>query len=35
MTWLGDYLGYLAGALLAIIPIVNPFGAVPLVMSAA
>jgi multiple antibiotic resistance protein len=35
MTWLGDYLGYLAGALLAIVPIVNPFGAVPLVMSAA
>ena len=35
MTWLGDYLGYLAGALLAILPIVNPFGAVPLVMSAA
>jgi multiple antibiotic resistance protein len=35
MTWLSDYLGYMAGALLAIIPIVNPFGAVPLVMSAA
>lgn len=35
MTWLGDYLGYLAGALLAIIPIVNPFGAVPIVMSAS
>jgi len=35
MNWLGDYLGYLAGALLAIVPIVNPFGAVPLVMSAA
>ena len=34
MTWLGEYLGYLAGALLAILPIVNPFGAVPLVMSA-
>jgi multiple antibiotic resistance protein len=35
MTWLGDYLGYLAGALLAILPIVNPIGAVPIVMSAA
>ena len=35
MTWLSDYLGYMAGALLPIIPIVNPFGAVPLVMSAA
>ena len=35
MTWVGDYLGYLAGALLAIIPIVNPFGAVPIVMSAS
>jgi multiple antibiotic resistance protein len=35
MTWLGDYLGYLAGALLAIVPIVNPFGAVPIVMSAS
>jgi multiple antibiotic resistance protein len=27
------YFSYLAGALLAILPIVNPFGAVPLVMS--
>src|SRR5512136_1984067 len=35
MTWMGDYLGYLAGALLAILPIVNPFGAVPIVMSAS
>jgi multiple antibiotic resistance protein len=35
MNWLGAYFGYLAGALLAIIPIVNPFGAVPVVMSAA
>jgi len=35
MTWLANYLGYLGGALLAIVPIVNPFGAVPLVMSAA
>ena len=35
MNWIGAYLGYLAGALLAILPIVNPFGAVPLVMSAS
>ena len=35
MNWLGDYLGYLAGALLATVPIVNPFGAVPIVMSAS
>jgi multiple antibiotic resistance protein len=35
MTWVGDYFGYLAGALLAILPIVNPFGAVPIVMSAS
>jgi multiple antibiotic resistance protein len=35
MTWLAAYFGYLAGALLAIIPIVNPFGAIPVVMSAA
>ncbi|HEX6571493.1 MAG TPA: MarC family NAAT transporter [Steroidobacteraceae bacterium] len=35
MNWLGAYFGYLAGALLAILPIVNPFGAVPLVMSAS
>jgi multiple antibiotic resistance protein len=35
VNWLGAYFGYLAGALLAILPIVNPFGAVPLVMSAS
>lgn len=35
MNWIGAYFGYLAGALLAILPIVNPFGAVPLVMSAS
>jgi multiple antibiotic resistance protein len=35
MNLLTDYLGYTAGALLAILPIVNPFGAVPLVMSVA
>ena len=35
MNLLGAYFGYLAGALLAILPIVNPFGAVPLVMSVA
>jgi multiple antibiotic resistance protein len=35
MNLLGAYLSYLAGALLAILPIVNPFGAVPLVMSAS
>ena len=35
MNWIGTYFGYLAGALLAILPIVNPFGAVPLVMSAS
>ena len=29
------FLGYIAGALLAILPIVNPLGAVPLVMSVA
>jgi multiple antibiotic resistance protein len=29
------YLGYAAGALLAILPIVNPLGAVPLVISVA
>jgi len=29
------YLGYVAGALLAILPIVNPLGAVPLVMTVA
>jgi multiple antibiotic resistance protein len=35
MDWLTDYLGYTAGALLAILPIVNPLGAVPLVMTVA
>jgi multiple antibiotic resistance protein len=35
MNWLADYLGYTAGAVLAILPIVNPLGAVPLVMTVA
>jgi multiple antibiotic resistance protein len=35
MDWLTDFLGYTAGALLAILPIVNPLGAVPLVMTVA
>jgi multiple antibiotic resistance protein len=35
MNWLGEYLGYAAGAVLAILPIVNPLSAVPLVMTAA
>ena len=35
MEWLLAYLGYTAGAVLAILPIVNPLGAVPLVMSVA
>ncbi len=35
MEWFTAYLGYAAGALLAILPIVNPLGAVPLVMSVA
>jgi multiple antibiotic resistance protein len=35
MNWLGTYFSFLAGALLAILPIVNPIGAVPLVMSAS
>jgi multiple antibiotic resistance protein len=35
MKWFMAYLGYTAGALLAILPIVNPLGAVPLVMSVA
>jgi multiple antibiotic resistance protein len=35
MNWLLAYLGYTAGAVLAILPIVNPLGAVPLVMSVA
>jgi len=29
------FLGYVAGAVLAILPIVNPLGAVPLVMTVA
>jgi multiple antibiotic resistance protein len=35
MEWFTTYLGFAAGALLAILPIVNPLGAVPLVMSVA
>jgi multiple antibiotic resistance protein len=35
MNWIGFFLGSLAAALLAIVPIVNPFGAVPLVISAS
>ncbi|MFO1408453.1 MAG: MarC family NAAT transporter [Steroidobacteraceae bacterium] len=35
MKLLTVYLGYAAGALLAILPIVNPLGAVPLVISVA
>ena len=35
MNWLIDFLGYTAGAVLAILPIVNPLGAVPLVMAVA
>jgi multiple antibiotic resistance protein len=35
MNLLADYLGYTAGAVLAILPIVNPLGAVPIVMSVA
>jgi len=35
MDWLLAYLAYTAGAVLAILPIVNPLGAVPLVMSVA
>jgi multiple antibiotic resistance protein len=35
MGWFASYLGYAAGALLAILPIMNPLGAVPLVMSVA
>ena len=29
MNWLTAFLGYTAGAVLAILPIVNPLGAVP------
>jgi len=35
MQWLIAYLGFTAGTVLAILPIVNPLGAVPLVMSVA
>jgi multiple antibiotic resistance protein len=35
MEWVLAYLGYTAAAVLAILPIVNPLGAVPLVMSVA
>jgi len=35
MQWFTSYLGYAAGALLAILPIVNPLGAVPLVIAVA
>jgi multiple antibiotic resistance protein len=35
MNWMTEYLGYTAGALLAILPIVNPLGAVPLVISVS
>ena len=35
MNWITQYLGYAAGALLAILPIVNPLGAVPLVISVS
>ena len=35
MNWLVAYLGYTAGAVLAILPIVNPLGAVPLVTTVA
>jgi multiple antibiotic resistance protein len=35
MQWLISYLGYTAAAVLAILPIVNPLGAVPLVMAVA
>jgi multiple antibiotic resistance protein len=35
MNWMTDYLGYAAGAFLAILPIVNPPGAIPLVMAVS
>jgi multiple antibiotic resistance protein len=35
MNWLAQYFGYAVSAVLAILPIVNPLGAVPLVMTAA
>ena len=33
MNWLTSYVGYMAAAVFAILPIVNPLGAVPLVMT--
>jgi len=33
MNWLAAYLGYTAGAVLAVLPIVNPLGAIPLVLT--
>jgi multiple antibiotic resistance protein len=35
MEWLSSYFGYVIGAVVAILPIVNPLGAVPLVVSVA
>ena len=35
MNWFAACLGYTAGAVLAVLPIVNPLGAVPLVLSVA
>ena len=35
MNWFAAYLGYTAGPVLAVLPIVNSLGAVPLVMSVA
>ena len=35
MNWIAAYLAYTLGAIAAILPIVNPLGAVPLVMSVA
>ena len=34
MQWLSGYLGFVLAALAAILPIVNPLGAVPIVMAA-
>jgi len=33
MNWFISYAGYMIGAVVAILPIVNPLGAVPLVMA--
>ena len=33
MNWFLSYAGYMMGAVVAILPIVNPLGAVPLVMT--